>query len=128
MSITEINIDKDKPCTKCGQMGVMQNGKCMSCATDHIVDNLAGKIDLINNALLSASRQINAHLATHSLHIHKAYMGSEENKLSIGLTVELSPSEEVADEINVKAKINFIESRVKEESKERVSSQVKMDI
>jgi len=31
-----ISIDMDKPCTSCGQMGAMPNGKCLECATEYI--------------------------------------------------------------------------------------------
>ena len=35
-AVPTISIDMDKPCTKCGVMGAMQNGICLECATDAI--------------------------------------------------------------------------------------------
>ena len=32
-----IEIDMDRPCTACGQMGAMPNGKCLECASESIV-------------------------------------------------------------------------------------------
>ena len=120
MTENKIEIDMNAPCTKCGQMGAMQNGVCMECAAKSIPD--IGE-RLIVESLVSASKQINGLLAIYSDKIRKAYLVAEEGKMSIGIGIELSPSDEIADAVKVKAKINFIESRVKDESVARVSAQ-----
>lgn len=125
MTEHKIEIDMDKPCTKCGQMGAMPNGICMECAAGSIIDN--GERIFVES-LVSASKQINKLMAIHSDEARKAYIKSDDGKLNIGLSVELSPSEEVQNAIKVKVKINFVESRVKDESMERVSSQQKLPL
>ena len=125
MDIPTIEINMDKPCTKCGQMGAAQSGLCIQCATDFILDK--GQ-RLIDESMISAWKQIKQLMALHKAQISTSYLKADDGKLSIGLTVELSPSVEVQDAIKVKVKINFIESRVKDESAERVSLQQKLSI
>ncbi len=122
-STPTIEIDMDKPCTSCGVMGALPIGKCMSCAADAILGPDVNGEKLIVQSLVSASRQIDALMALHSSEIHRAYVKSTEGKTSIGIAVEMSPSQEMPNAILVKAKINFIESRIKDESQERVSPQ-----
>ena len=123
--IDTIHINMNKACVSCGAMGASESGMCMSC----VADTLMGTGErLTTEALVSATTQINKLLATHSTKIHRAYLIAGEGKLSIGLTIELSPSEEMANAIKCTAKINFIESRVKDEITTRVSTQQKLPI
>lgn len=120
-----IEIDMDKPCTKCGQMGAGPGSVCISCASAAILDN--GQM-LIDEALISVWNQVKHLMALHSSQIRMAYHKAEEGKLSIGMTAEISPSEEVMNALKVRVKINFVESRIKDESMERVSLQEKLPI
>lgn len=114
----------DKACSQCGQMGATGSGLCMSC----IADNMAGSPDrLVSESLISASKQINTLMAIHKDEVCKAYIKSD-GALSIGIKIELSPSKEVMNAMTVKAKLDFIESRVKDESVERVSAQQELPI
>lgn len=122
--VPTLEIDMNIPCTICGQMGATGSGICLSCAGDQI----AGGERLIMESLISASKQLNNLMKSHQSEIHRAYLKAEDGKLSIGLTVELAPSEEIVNAIRVVAKINFIESRVKDATMERVSAQQKFPI
>ncbi len=51
---------------------------------------------------------------------------SEDGKLSIGMSIELAPSDEMPNTIVFRSKINFIESRVRDEKIGRVSAQQKL--
>jgi hypothetical protein len=123
MTDVMIKIDMSKACTKCGQMGATPDGICIQCATDAIVDD--GQ-RLIDESLISAWNQIKSLMALHTTQIRTSYLKSDDGKLSIGLTVEISPSTEVLNAIKVRVKINFIESRIRDESVERVSLQQKL--
>lgn len=46
MTITEIRINTDKDCKRCGELGVLPNGFCMKCAAD-LVMNRGGEMKAI---------------------------------------------------------------------------------
>jgi hypothetical protein len=120
-----VEIDMNKPCTKCGQMGATGAGVCLECVSASLADNGQG---LIDEALISSWKQMKQLMTIHTAAIKEAYLSSDDGKLSVGLSVELTPSEEIANSIRVKVKINFVESRIKDESMERVSFQQKLPI
>jgi len=100
-----IEIDMDKPCTKCGQMGATAAGVCLECATDAAV---YGPLDMVKKAIDKGAAQLYQLLA------------------AIGMTIDLAPSDEMPDAIVVRSKINFIEARVRDEKTSRVSPQQKL--
>jgi len=114
MKTVEINIDAEKACKECGQLGATDSGICLECAIP--------KDSNIHLSLKSAISQINALVLSHEASVEMAYLNSKEDKVSIGLSIELSPSNEKPDTILVKTKINFIESRIKDEMSEQVSN------
>ncbi len=118
----EIKIDMDKSCQKCGVMGACGNGLCVSC----MADNLVNWENLIGEALVCGNKEIYNLLASHRPQIHRAYLMSEDGKLSIGMSIELAPSDEMPNTIVFRSKINFIESRVRDEKTGRVSAQQKL--
>ena len=124
MTEPTIEINMDKPCKKCGQMGAMENDFCMSCAADKIFDIEK----LITETLVCASKQIDQLMALHSAQIHRAYLTAEDAKLSIGITVDLAASDEMPNTIVVRSRINFVESRVRDEKTTRISAQQKLPI
>ncbi len=118
----EIKIDMDKPCQKCGVMGAAGNGLCLSCTAD----NLINWENLIGEALVCGNKEIYNLLAAHRPQIHRAYLMSEDGKLSIGMSIDLAPSDELPNAIVFRSKINFIESRVRDEKTGHVSAQQKL--
>lgn len=120
----EINIDMDKPCSVCGQMGALPAGLCIGCAADAAFN----PEKLMSEALALSAKQINNLLLEHLAQIHRAYVQSEDGKLSIGVSIELAPSNEMPNTIVLRSKINFIESRVRDEKTARVTAQEKLGL
>lgn len=56
----------------------------------------------------------------------RAYLGSEDAKVKIGCSLELAASTEMENTIDFRAKIDFVESRVRDERTGRVSAQQKL--
>jgi hypothetical protein len=83
---------------------------------------------LTKESLELAAKQINNLMIEHLAQVHRAYVSAIDGKVSIGLTVDLAPSEEMPNTILVRSKINFVESRVRDEKTGRVTAQQKLDI
>lgn len=110
-----ITVDMEKPCVHCGQMGATEGGACLSCVADMLKGNAAqGSGQLMGLALSKALSDIQNHICAHVNKIHRAYLVSEDSKVSVGLTMELSSKR--AGRIDIKTGITFIESKVKDSS------------
>ena len=115
MTVNTISIDMDKACIECGQMGATEGGRCLQCVTDSIKGQFpAGSGKLTASALTKALSDIQNHVCVHANQIHRAYLMSEDSKVSIGLTMELSSKR--PGRIDIKTAITFIESKVKDSS------------
>jgi NMD protein affecting ribosome stability and mRNA decay len=98
-----INIT-DKPCSKCGQTGAFDNGLCMTCAFE--------RFHKIGSKTIEAIRdQVEQMLRTYTLNLNDAYHKMEELKISFA--VEIGPG--TGGDLVVTTKMNFVESRVKDE-------------
>lgn len=115
----EVNIDMNKPCVKCGQMGATGSGVCVECASESVVNWER----LVGEALAAGNANVHKLLTEHLPQVYRAYLMSEDRKLSIGISMELAPSDEMPNTIVVRSKINFIESRIRDEKTTRVSAQ-----
>jgi len=113
----EVEIDLSKACQKCGQMGATPSGLCLECIAENIVD----WPKLVNEAIAKGIDEAHKLLATHQAQIYRAYRMN--NELSIGMTLELAPSDIMPNAILVRSKINFVESRVKDQKTAQVSAQ-----
>lgn len=102
--------------------GSCGGGICISCAADLI----GGKEKLVERALGKASKQIHDLFAKHKAEIYQAYVASDDGKLSIGLSAKLAPSLEMPDTIVVRCKINFVESRCRDQVTASISMQEKL--
>ena len=122
MTDVAINIDMNKPCTQCGQMGSTDSGLCLDCAGSNIVN----REDLMKHAVARGNKQCHDLLASHIQEVHRAYLSSDDGKLSIGLTIDIAPSNILQDALVVRSKINFVESRVRDEKTSQVDLQCKL--
>lgn len=110
-----IEINMDKACVQCGQMGAAQGGICISCAADNIKKQAtSGSGELTALALSKGISDLQNHIVTYATKIHRAYLMSEDSKVSVGLKMELSSAR--PGRIDIKTDITFIESKVKDSS------------
>ncbi len=110
-----ITVDMDKPCVECGQMGATEGGRCFQCIADSLKGNVAaGSGELTGMALSRGLADIQNHVVAHATKIHRAYLMSDDSKVSVGLTIELSSKR--PGRIDIKTGITFIESKVKDSS------------
>lgn len=114
-----IEIDMDKPCTACGQMGSAQGGICLECVADNLKKTAThGSGQLTALALGKGISDLNQHIVNHATQIHMAYLKSDDAKVSVGLKMELSSTR--PGRIDIKTDITFIESKVKDSSESHV--------
>lgn len=100
-----ININTDKPCSKCGVLGALENGLCMKCAFERYHNKIGSKtIEAIRD-------QVEQMLRTYTLNLNDAYKKMDDLKISFA--VEIGPG--TGGDLIVTTKMNFIESRVKDE-------------
>lgn len=105
-----ININTDKPCLKCGAMGALDNGLCMTCATNKAYPIGEKTINAIKD-------QVEQMLRTYLMNLNGAYRNEE--KLIIGFSSIVEPG--TGGDLIINTKINFVESRVKDELEQTVN-------
>lgn len=114
-----ININLDKPCPRCGTMGVTERGICKACIAKELAAGVGPK------TLLQIQRQVEELFDTYQEKISLA-IKKNENKLTVAFNVELalSPNNNVA----VQTSIGFVESKIKDKSDLAMVSEIQADM
>lgn len=105
-----IDINMDRKCEKCGKPCATQSNLCLEC----VEEKMKHKLEPIGKKTIKAiGDQAVEMLKAYLLNLNVAYRN--EKNLKIGLAIEIQPG--TANDLIVTTKINFVESRVKDESK-----------
>ena len=112
--IPTLEIDMDKECSRCGDMGAAPNGLCLTCVASVFVGRTIGY-----NVIQQAKAEICAMIDEYADEIDKAYIKAS-NELAVSLGLKLSPTR-IAGEVELVASINFVESRIKHAVKVTIS-------
>jgi len=111
---TVIEIDTDKKCSQCGQPGAGQGGICLDC----VAKNIEQPIDRIGPKTIKAvADQIEGMLFSYTANLNQAYLS--EDSLKVSFTADISPG--TGSDLIVTVKMNFVESRIKEETSQVVN-------
>ena len=105
-----IDIDMDKPCSACGEMGVTKSGLCIKCVTASL-SAFKGRGAIGFLTLTSAKTEICALIDDAAKEIDEAYIKADGD-LTVDLKLKLTGTK-MAGEIKVVTSINFVESRFK---------------
>ncbi len=114
--IPTIEINMDKECGQCHEMGTTPSGLCVKCVAN-IFDSRA----IGYNAIHRAKIELCAMLDEYAEEIDKAYIKAS-NDLTIALGLKLTPTR-LAGEVELVASINFVESRIKHAVKVLIDSE-----
>lgn len=107
--IPKLEIDMDKECERCHEMGATPSGLCLECIAEGLKKAKYQAIGILT--IQKAKSEICAMLDEYHEEIDKAYVKAERD-LAVALSVKLTPMR-LAGEIELVVGINFVESRIK---------------
>ena len=103
---TTVKIDMGEKCGECGKEGACQNGLCLKCTGEALLEKMTG----IERCVLKGWKEIGLFLRTQSLPLRAAYDNLEEC-LTVSMTIKVIPAKE-RGQYGVGTTVSFVTDKV----------------